>query len=286
MLLHHLLSWTIGGDARPLLGGAGGFAVTDLAARRLRHRDGAGTGRVLRRWVVIGAWGVALGAAVDHQVDTIGVLEILAVVGVVVTVVAMVLVPGARVWAAVATALTGVSGLVIDAATDSGGGWEAVFGDRFPLVSYLALAAWGAAVVALLGSRERSGRLVALAGAGVVVVAVLALSDVGVWPADRYPSGPAFIVPGLVGTLLAWAGLAVLRDSAVTRGMERAGRRTLVVFVAHYAVRLVLDVGGWWQELAGPGWIAAAIAGALVIGLASSLPQPVTLKASRVRATG
>lgn len=287
MLLHHVLAWMVG-DARHTLGD-GQVAVTDLAApafalaagaaaclvgRRLRQRDGRGTGRVLARWALIAGWGVALGARGDLQVDTVGVLEALAVVGITTTLLARWVAPGAVTWAVLAAGLTAVSTPVIEAATDAGGWWHLAFGHRFPLVSYLAMGAAGAAAATALGDRERRPRLVALAAGGLVLLTTLSLLHAGTWPVDRYPSGPAFIVPGIAAALVAWAALAALPASALTRGMERAGQRTLLVYVGHHVVRTVLDAGGWYQSLRGPGWTAAAVGIALGFAVLSALPRP------------
>lgn len=287
MLLHHLLAWTVG-DARDLLGD-GQVAVTDLAApafavaagagaaivgRRLRERAGTGTARVLGRWAVIAAWGVALGARGDHAVDSIGVLETLALVGTVITLVARWAAPGAATWAATAAALTVVSVPVIDAAVGAGGWWHSALGHRFPAISYLAMGAAGAAVVTALGDRERLDRLLLAASGATLLLAVLGLLGAGVWPVDRYPSGPAFVVPGVTAALGTWAAVAALPASALTRGMQRAGQRTLLVYVGHHAVRAVVDVGGWYQSLEGPGWIAGMVALTVALAVASALPPP------------
>jgi uncharacterized membrane protein len=291
MLLHHALMWMVG-DARSLLGGDDGMAVTDLAApmfavsagagaallaRRLREGGGPGMARMVGRWATIGAWGVALGAAIDHDVDGIGVLETLAVGGVLITVLARRAAVPAWSWASAAGVLTVTSPWVIDAAAAAGGWWELVLGSRFPLLSYLAMGLAGAAVVTHLGGEEGRRRLDGVALAAVVATVVLAWTaggDYGVWPADRHPGGPAFIVPGVVATVVTWAVLAHLRPGLITRGMERAGRRTLLVYVLHYALRVVLDLGGWWAELDGPGWTAAAVALAAVMATLSALPAP------------
>jgi hypothetical protein len=288
MLLHHLLAWSVG-DARELLGDAEA-AVTDLAApafavaagagavvvgTRLRRHAGAGTAKVLGRWAVIAGWGVLLGVRGDHSVDTVGVLETLALVGVVVTLLARWAAPTAVAWAAIAAGLTLASTPVIEAAADAGGWWHAAFGLRFPWVSYLAMAAAGAAVATALGDRERLSRLVPAAAGATLLLAVLALLHVGVWPLDRYPSGPAFIVPGVVAALVTWTAVAALPASALTRGMQRAGQRTLLVYVGHHVVRAGLDAGGWYQALEGPGWTGAVVALTVLIAVASALPWPV-----------
>jgi peptidoglycan/LPS O-acetylase OafA/YrhL len=137
------------------------------------------------------------------------------------------------------------------------------------------MGAAGAAAVTALGDRERIDRLVVAAAGATVLLSALGLLGAGAWPVDRYPSGPAFIVPGVVAALVAWAALAALPSSVPTRGMERAGRRTLVVYVGHHAVRVVLDAAGWYQALRGPGWTAAAVVLTVAIAFASAAPRPV-----------
>jgi hypothetical protein len=288
MLLHHTMMWMVG-DARSKLGGDDGLAVTDLAApmfavavgagaellaRRLRSRGGAAVGRAIVRWVAIGAWGIALGAVIDHRVDSVGVLETMAACGAAVMAVALVASPSTGVWAAVAVALTAVSLPVIHAADAAGGWWQQAFGDSFPIVSYLAMAAAGAAVSARLGASEHQPVLDRLALAGLVGLSVLVVAGAGVWPAARYPGGPAFVVPGVVATVAVWAVAARVPAGAVARALERAGRRTLLVYVAHYSLRVALDAGGWWASLRGAGWTAAAVALAAAMAAASAVPWP------------
>jgi hypothetical protein len=286
MLLHHCLMWMVG-DARSKLGGEDGLAITDLAApmfavatgagaellsRRIRSRGGTGTLRAFARWWFIGACGVGLSAVIDHQIDSVGVLETLAICGAVVTAVALLARPSALAWAFGAVGLTAISLPAIHAAEAAGGWWERAFAESFPIASYLAMALAGAAVSAGLGRRERHVFLARLALAGMAGLAVLVVAGVGVWPAERYPSGPAFIVPGVVVTVAVWAVAAGLQTRPVVSALERAGQRTLLVYVAHYALRVVLDLGGWWAALDGPGWTAAAVGLAAGIAALSALP--------------
>jgi hypothetical protein len=211
---------------------------------------------------------------IDHQVDSIGVLETLAACGLVVTMLALVAAPTAATWAAIAVALTAFSLPVIRLADEAGGWWALTFGDSFPALSYLAMAAAGAALAAQLGDSERRAALDRAALGGMVGLGLLAATGVAVWPVDRYPSGPAFVVPGVVASVAIWAVLARMRPGPLVRGLERAGRRTLVVYVAHYALRIVLDLGGWWAALRGPWWTAAAVAVAIGMAALSALPWP------------
>jgi hypothetical protein len=288
MLVHHLLSWT-GGDeqVRRLLAVSDGMNATDLAApafaiaagasaslagRRNAGRPGALSG-VLRRWVEIAAWGVAISFVLDGHLDAIGVLEILAVVGAALSV-------GVALgdhrphpigWAVLAAGMAGAALPSIEATTGDGGIAEALFAGRFPAVSYLALGAAGAAVADFLGPREGRVRLGAVAGAAAAGTLVLHLLGVTVWPPDRTPGGLPLIVPGVVATVAVWTVATALRGR-VADVLARAGRRTLEVFIAHYAIRILLNAGGWTGELQGPGWAVAAVALAVAVVVAAGLP--------------
>lgn len=288
MLVHHLLSWT-GGDeqVRRLLAVSGGMNATDLAAPAFALAAGASAslagrrnaGRpgelraVLRRWAGIAAWGVAISFVLDGHLDAIGVLEILAIVGAALSV-------GVAVgdhrphpvgWAVLAAGLAAAALPSIEATTGDGGIAEALFAGRFPVVSYLALGAAGAAVADLLGAREARARLAALTAATALATLVLHLVGVTVWPPDRTPGGLPLIVPGVVATVAVWTVATVLRGR-VAEVLARAGRRTLEVFIAHYAIRIVLNAGGWTGELQGPGWAIAAVALAVAVVVGAGLP--------------
>lgn len=286
MLVHHLLSWT-GGDeqVRRLLAVADGMNATDLAApafalaagasvslstRRVAGRPGALRG-ALRRWAGIFAWGVAVSFALDGAIDGLGVLEILALVGAALAVAVATGDgrPHPLRWALAATALAAAALPSIEAATGRGGITENLLAGRFPLVSYLALGAAGAAVADTLGGREQRVRLLALAAGGAAAAAALQAAGATVWPPDRTPGGLPLIVPGIVASVAAWWGLSLLRGR-VGDVLAHAGRRTLEVFVAHYGIRVVLNAGGWTGALEGLGWAAAAVATAVAGVLAAA----------------
>lgn len=288
MLVHHLLSWT-GGDeqVRRLFAVADGMNGTDLAApafalavgasasiavRRGAGRPGAVRG-LARRWVVIFGWGLVISTALDGRIDALGVLEILAVVGLTVSLVIAAGdgEPHPLRWSLVATGLAAVALPSIEAGTDDGGLAEALFAGRFPVVSYLALGAAGAAVADVLGARERAGRLLLLAGAVALAGAGLHAGGVHVWPPDRTPGGLPLVLPGVVVVLVVWWATTLLRGP-VADVLARAGRRTLEVFIAHYAIRLGLNAGGWTGELQGPGWAAVAVALAAAVLVVAGLP--------------
>lgn len=288
MLVHHLVSWT-GGDeqVRRLLAVSAGMNATDLAApafalaagasaavsgRRKAGRPGA-LAAVLRRWAGIGAWGVAISFALDGRLDALGVLEVLAIVGAVlsVAVAAGDGQPRPLRWAVVAGIAAAVALPVIEASEAVGGPVEVLLAGRFPLASYLALAAAGAAVADLLGERERRRRLLLLAAIAAVGSVALAAAGAAVWPLDRTPGGLRLVVPGIVVTLAAWWLAALLRGRPADV-LARAGRRTLEVFVGHYVIRVVLNAGGWTGELRGAGWTVAAVLVAAATVLLAGLP--------------
>ena len=292
MLAHHLHSWTMGGDrARPLLGWIDDMAVTDLAApmfavgagaaavlvaRRRPVGDWSGFASSVRRWAVIFAWGVAIGISTDGDLDSFGVLESLAVAGVALAALLVVTRPSTLGWAAMAVLATAAAPVVLaHVELDSTPGpialVDAVAG-TFPIVSYLALALWGATIASALGGRERPLVLAGLAAAGVVALTVwVGLGHDG-WPPDRGPAILPFLLPGVVATVAAWAVLAALPSGRVVDGLARAGTRTLPVFVGHYAIRFVIDTGGWLSALDGPVWTATAWLAIAAIVLVAALP--------------
>ena len=293
MVIHHVMGWATGPEeVRRLLPGLPTMAVTDLAVPsfalalgagahvvglRLRRRRGTGALAVGRRWVVVAACGLALGLAFDGRIDRISILEILALCGATVTVAALLLRPGALGWGLLAALATVAAGPISTAAgaTESGW-WFRLAGDKFPVVTYLALAAWGAAAAALLRRGERTGLLARLALFAALGTAMVAAA--GGWPPRRYPGDAAFILLGVAASLSLWALLALpafeRRLGAVARGLEVAGRRSLIVFVAHYAIRFALEGAGVLGDLDGPAWVAAAALVAVAICVAASWPGP------------
>lgn len=292
MLVHHLLSWTMGGvRARPLLGWIDDMAVTDLAApmfamgagaatvlvaRRRPRGDWSGFGGCVRRWGEIAAWGVLLGISTDGDLDSFGVLESLAVAGIVLSALLVLVRPSVLQWAGLAVLATAAAPVVLDhvrlGETPGPVALVDAVAGTFPIVSYLALALWGATVAAALGQRERPAVLAGLAGLGAVLLLAWVATGHDGWAPDRGPAILPFLLPGVVATLVLWALASCIPAGRVADGLARAGTRTLPVFVGHYAIRLVIDTGGWLGELDGPVWTAAAVATALVIFIVAALP--------------
>jgi hypothetical protein len=285
------VGWAIGSEeVRRLVPGLPTMVVTDLAVPsftlalgaaahvvglRLRRRRGSGALAVGRRWIVVAACGLALGLAFDGRIDRISILEILALCGATVTVAAFLLRPGRWGWLSFAVLATALAGPISTAAGASESGWWfRLAGDKFPVVTYLALAAWGAAVASLLRRGERVGSVARLALLAALATAVVALA--GGWPPRRYPGDATFILLGVAASLALWALLAspafARSVGGVARGLEVAGRRSLIVFVGHYAIRFALDGAGVLGELDRPIWVASAALVAIAICLVVSWP--------------
>lgn len=298
MLVHHLLSWTMGGvRARPLLGWIDDMAVTDLAApmfamgagaaavlvgRRRPVGDWSGFGAGARRWAVIAGWGVLLGVSTDGDLDSFGVLESLAVAGLLLSALLVVARPSALQWLGLAVAATTAAPLVLEhvrlGETPGPVALVDAVAGTFPVVSYLALALWGATVAAVLGREERPAVLLGLAALGAVAFAAWIATGHDGWSPDRGPATLPFLLPGVVATTVLWAAVAQLPAGRVTDGLARAGTRTLPVFVGHYAIRFVIDTGGWLGTLDGPVWTAAAVAASAAIFVVAALPRPASAR--------
>jgi peptidoglycan/LPS O-acetylase OafA/YrhL len=159
--------------------------------------------------------------------------------------------------------------------TGDGAWWaDEVVAGKFPAVTYLGFVLVGMAAV-------RTGRFAdrrwGLTAAALAVAAVVLLLIVGVTP-DRYPGGPAFVVPGLAGTVVVYAVAqrgwpTWLRP--VDRLVQTAAAHTLGIFLAHYLLYYVVDRTG----IAGtvPGAMAlplAMLTGLVLATVAPRVPQP------------
>ncbi len=290
MVVHHLFGWTAGPRlARARLQGYEGYATTDLApvlftmaaggaalivGSRIRDKRGAGTGKALLRWAKVAAWGVALGIALDGKVDNLSVLEILAISGVAVTVLALAVGAWWPAWLALTAITTATADEAYEAAHDAGGLVGRVAGAQFPIVTYLAFAAAGALAVSILRTGEQPRRLAALSVVAAAVVGAMAVA--GEWPPVRYPGDARFVVPGVLAGFAFWTALAtpsVVRAlGPVAVWLERSSTRTLLVFVAHYAIRIWLDHTERLYELREAPWMLAAGATSIAIIAWSSRP--------------
>jgi peptidoglycan/LPS O-acetylase OafA/YrhL len=285
MVIHHLNSWTVGSKLmRERVKGFERFATTDMApvlfavalggaalivGDRLRERRGQGVIGVVRRWAGVAGYALLVEMVLHHHFHDIGVLGILAICGISVTAAAALAGYRPLVWAPLALALTLEAGRAAD--------WTARtpsldFIDRkFPVVTYLAFAAWGTLGVACMRTGERAARL-ALLSAGTAVAVVIA-ANIDHWPPVRYPGDDRFILPGAAAGYALWALLAwspaVRAMGPLAVWLERAGGRSLRIFVFHYVILVVL------QETGVPDWLRNwywPVLGALVIFAISARP--------------
>lgn len=297
MVAHHFAKWT-GGRVGERFVGFSGFLLTDLAAPMFAVGVGA-AGYLVGRQVVAGAtiaWprarraafrfgqilalGIAIDMVRDGEVDGGGVLPTLAVVGLVVMAASALGATRPTLWWAVAA--VGVLAAVPVVRL----GWTGTVGElvagQFSVVVYGVFAAAGAAVAAAAHPAGERALPLLSAAAGVLAVGGLAAAAVpqwvapgGIWPPDRYPGDLAFTLWGVSGTLVVWAAIRAWMTprSRLGRGLARAGRRTLLVFGAHYLVRVALDQADLMGRLDTRAWGWATWAATAAVCTASMLPS-------------
>jgi hypothetical protein len=155
-------------------------------------------------------------------------------------------------------------------------------GGPFAAPVYGVFAAVGAAVAAHgLGRTERSLPLwrstaaVLVAGLALAAVGGGAVAPEGIWPPARYPGHLGFTLWGAVASLVLWGAVrAVLRPGTVLGdAVARAGQRTLVVFAAHFTVKIVLDALGVLNDLDTRAWGIATWIAILAICVATTIPR-------------
>lgn len=293
MVAHHVQKW-FGGDVDSRFLGYDHFVVTDLAAPAFtvglgaaavvvgaRVRDRRDLVGAARRWAEIFLVGVAIDVATHgFRLRGGGVLTTFAVLGLVVTLAVRVGVRHPAVWWSVSAACVLAA---VPATAMAGEGWFALLvNGPFSLVVYGVFAAAGAAVAChALGRPERDLPLWRSAAA-VLVVGLLAattaggvVSPEGVWPPARYPGHLGFTLWGLVGTLVIWALLRNLLPSTSWLGSAaaRAGQRTLLVFAAHFAIKVLLQALGVFTDLDTRAWGLAGWALVAAICIASAVPR-------------
>jgi hypothetical protein len=290
MLLHHLCQWMTG-DARAVLPGWTGFALTDVAAPAFfvaagascsllvasRQRRGLGplaiTGVVLRRYGLLVPIGMLLHGVLWGPSLSFGVLQALGVTVVAGALVAALL-PGRLLTFGAVAAL--VAGVLVERSVSGQPDWMAVefWGGTFPALTYLGFVLVGMAAV-------RSGRFVDrrwAAGAAVVGIgAVLAMLVGGLVPA-RYPGDVGLVVPGLAGSAVLYA-LCQARWPARLRGLDRvlrdAAAHTFGIFIAHYGIYWLLDRTGILGSVSSVVAVPVAVAiGVALCLVAPRVPQP------------
>ena len=299
MVFHHFFDWT-GGEGRRRLPGFEAFALTDLAAPAFALGLGAAgylvglqirpqgaslrwgrAGRAVRRYGEVLALGLVIDLAVGGGIDGGGVLLTLAALGVAVSALSAAGVRQPAVWWGLAA--VAVLAAVPVAQADVVGVLPRLWAGPFSVVVYGTFAAAGAGLAAAARGRGEeaipllpTAGLVVLAGTVAWLVAPGAVAPEGLWPPARHPGHLGFTMWGLAGSLVLWA---ITRSvlSPTTRlgaGLARAGQRTLLVFGAHYVVKLVLQHTELQGTLQGTGWtIATLIAAVGACGLAMA-PRP------------
>ena len=293
MVAHHFQKWA-GGDVDARFVGFDHLVVTDLAAPLFavglgaaavvvgsRVPDVAHLRSPVWRWTQILLIGLAIDLVThDLLIEGRGVLPTLAILGLLVTLATFVGVRSPWAWWGIAGLCTV---LAVPATRLTGDDpFRLLLHGPFALPVYGVFAASGAAMACHgLGRAERAlplwraaagvlvaGLLVGTLGGGVVV-------PDGLWPPARYPGHLSFTLWGLVASLVIWALARALLPAggAVSEAVARAGRRTLLVFAAHFAVKVVLDQLGLLGDLDTRAWGLATWAAVIVVCAASTIPR-------------
>jgi uncharacterized membrane protein len=301
MVVHHFLDWT-GGSGRRRLPGFEGFAITDLAAPAFALGLGAAgylvglqirpagdgvrwrrAGRALRRYGEVLALGLAIDVAVGGGIDGGGVLLTLAVLGVAVSALSAAGVRQPALWWGLAALAVVVA--VPVAQPDVDGVLARLWAGPFSVVVYGTFAAAGAALAAAARGRGEeaipllpTAGVVLVAGTAVWLIAPALVAPEGLWPPARHPGHLGFTMWGLAGSLVLWSITRSVLGSTTRlgAGLARAGKRTLLVFGAHYVVKLVLQHTGLQGTLQGAGWTAVtllAAGGACALAMAPRPPS-------------
>lgn len=291
MIAHHFQKWATG-DVDGRFVGFDDYAVTDLAAPAFglalgaaalvvgaRIRTRAQLARPTLRWAQILVVGIVIDFATHGAVRGTGVLPTLAVLGFTIMV-------GAAAGLRRPAPWWGIAGLcAVLAVPASRAGGEAILvqllDGPFPLPVYGVFATGGAAVAAHgLGGDDqslpllRSAAGVFAAGLAAAVLAGGVVAPEGIWPPARYPGHLGFTLWGLCASLLVWAAIrALLPDSrGLGAALARAGQRTLVVFAAHFVVKIVLTQLGLIGELDTRRWGLVVWLGVAVACAVSTVP--------------
>jgi hypothetical protein len=234
----------------------------------------------MRRWGEILALGLVIDWATHHlAVEGRGVLPTLAVLGLVVT---LAVAAGARhpgIWWAVGL---GCVLLAVPATSMEGDGvLQLLVSGPVSLAVYGVFAAAGAAVAChSLGRPEtdlplwRATAAVLVAGLGLYALAGGAVAPEGIWPPSRYPGHLGFTLWGLVASLVVWALVRRLLPSGtlLSEAAARVGHRTLLVFGAHFVVKLALQQADLIGELDTRAWGYAIWAAVIATCALSALP--------------
>lgn len=293
MIAHHFQEWT-GGEVDGRFVGFDHFAITDLAPPLFAVALGAAavvvghrieTWRALARpawrWTQILLVGLAIDLATHNGVIAgRGVLPTLAILGLSITVAVAAGVRRPWVWWLVAG---GGSVLAVPATELVGHDpLHLLLNGAFSLPVYAVFAASGAAVAAHGVGRPEHDLPLVRSAVGVLIVGLVAatlgrgvVAPEGVWPPARYPGHLGFTLWGVVASLLIWAAARRLLPPGRPLGdaIARAGRRTLVVFAAHYVVRIALKQAGLTGELDTWRWGLVSWAAVAAVCAATTIPR-------------
>lgn len=299
MVSHHFAKWT-GGRVEDRFIGFEGLLVTDLAAPifavgvgsaaflvggRMSQWASGGRRRARTagwRWTQVLLAGLVIDIGVGGGIDGGGVLPSLAALGVIVTVLSAVGVRTPWTWWGIAAACALAVGPALE--IDGDGFFVRLLTGSFSLPVYGVFAAGGAAVAAhataSTGGEEslpllRAAAAVLVVGAAGGLLLPELLAPDGLWPPARHPGFLAFTMWGLAASLVLWAAVRALLspDSTLGAAAARAGRRTLVLFMGHYVVKLALQHNDLLGTLDSWRWGIAAWAAAITVCVVASLPS-------------
>jgi peptidoglycan/LPS O-acetylase OafA/YrhL len=281
MLVQHLTEWLYG-DARQVLPGWEGFAVTDVCAPAFTVAAGASglllvtalerKGRpgidatVLRRYGLLVPIGFLLQWALwQNALSNWNVLEMLGVTVVLSTLVA-------RRVSTVTIALLAAAALsigpMVAERVHSDDLIGHVLGPGFPLVTYLGLALVGAVAARLALLHGERVRLPLLLGLGLTVAVGVAVAA-GRVP-HRHPGTIVeFVLPGLAGTVLLYGLVAGRLPGLVDAVVRPASRHAFGIFLGHYAVYALLRATGALHQVPAAASLTLAVVGAVAIAVVS-----------------
>ena len=295
MLVHHFTEW-LSGDARSVLPGIPGMALTDVAAPAFAVTAGASlalfVGRatakgttdsdlrrqVLRRYGGLVPIGMLLTFAALSNLFYFSVLDALGW-GTLTAYAVVRFIPSVALRWASAAAMFALTRPVAELIADTVSVDYVVnaFTGKFPILEYAGFAVVGALVAPHLKRwAERDAGLIAAGSVAVAAVASLALGA-----PDRYPGGLAFVIPGLAGTAALYALMLRWKPSPlIERALVVAGTRSLGIYVSHYALFVLLRETGLRSSLSPAVSLGLAFVLTLVVIVAALTlpPLPFSLR--------
>ena len=295
MLVHHFTEW-LSGDARSVIPGFTGLALTDIAAPAFAITAGASLalftdraaakgvvrpelrGMVLRRYGGLVPIGMLLTFAALSNVFYFSVLDALGW-GTLAAYTVMKLSPSSGLrWASAAVMFVAsrpIASFVED--TVSVDYVVNAFTGKFPILEYAGFAVVGALIVPHL-KRWTNRDAISVAA---VSLALAALATIVIGEPDRYPGGLAFVIPGLAGTAALYALMLCWTPGArVERALVVSGTRSLGIYVSHYGLFVFLRETGLRESLPPAASLAIAFVLTLVVIVAALTlpPLPFSLR--------